>query len=227
MMFRDRTEAGRQLAGALTRFRTLDPVVLALVRGGLPVAYEAAEALDAPLDIVLVRKIGAPSHPELALGAVADGPGPEIVVNEEILPLFGMTEEDARRAAGPPLEEIRRRRELYLRGRPRAEIAGKTAIVIDDGIATGATTRAALHAVRRQNPARLVLAVPVAPPDSLEAMRREADEVVCLQTPEPFFAIGCFYMDFHQIGDDEVIDLLDRARRRFETSSIDAMETPE
>ncbi len=211
MIFADRTEAGRKLAMRLAHLKEKDPVVLALVRGGLPVAFEVAKALAAPLDIVLVRKIGAPDRPELAAGAVVDGPSPEIVVNADIVAALGIPDNYSKREAQRELGEIERRRKLYLGDRPRAAIAGKTAIVVDDGIATGATTRAALHALRRQKPARLVLAVPVAPAETIEELRAEADEFVCLSTPEPFWAIGAFYRDFSQVGDDEVIGLLRRA----------------
>lgn len=212
MIFADRREAGRKLAAALGHLRDRDPVVLALVRGGLPVAYEVAQALSAPLDVVLVRKIGAPMQPELAIGAVVDGDRPEIVTNPHVMRMVGASRADVEAAAHRQLAEIERRRALYLGDRARAEVRGRTAIVVDDGVATGATTRAALHAVRRQQPARLVLAVPVAPADTIADLAADADEVVCLDTPEPFGAVGAFYQDFRQVSDDEVVELLDRAR---------------
>jgi putative phosphoribosyl transferase len=175
------------------------------------VAYEVAKALAAPLDIVLVRKIGAPGNPELAAGAVVDGASPEIVVNPDIVAQLQIPDAYIQREGLRQLAEIERRRKLYLGDRARAAIAGKTAIVVDDGIATGATTRVALQAVRRQKPARLVLAVPVAPPETVAALEAEVDELICLSTPEEFGAIGYFYADFRQVGDDEVIDLLRRA----------------
>ena len=213
-MFRDRSDAGRQLAGRLLCYRDEPAVVLALPRGGVPVGYEIAAALKAPLDLLLVRKIGAPFQPELAVGAIAEGPEPITVVNPEfsapdLLPTRYIDEQSA-----AELQEIERRRARYLGGRRRAEIAGRTAIVVDDGIATGATTRAALQAVRRAGPRKLVLAVPVAPQDSLTRLQPEADEIVCLATPSPFWAIGQFYEDFHQVPDDEVIALLQRADRQ-------------
>lgn len=211
MIFANRTEAGRMLARRLTHLKDKDPVVLALVRGGLPVAFEVAKELSAPLDIVLVRKIGAPDRAELAAGAVVDGSHPETVLNGDIVAALGISADYIKREAQHELHEIERRRKLYLGGRPRAAIAGKTAIVVDDGIATGATMRAALHALRRQKPARLVLAVPVAPAETIEELRAEADDIVCLDTPEPFWAIGAFYRDFTQVGDDEVTSLLRRA----------------
>ena len=212
MIFADRTVAGRALAERLSHLKDKAPVVLALVRGGLPVGFEVAQALGAPLDIVLVRKIGVPGNPELAAGAVVDGQNPEIVINAEIVTELGIPEAYIKSEADRELVEIERRRKVYLGGRPRAPIAGATAIVVDDGIATGATTRAALHAIRRQNPARLVLAVPVAPADTIAALRVDADEIVCLSAPVTFGAIGFFYANFHQVGDEEVIDFLRRSQ---------------
>lgn len=206
MIFADRSDAGRQLAARLSEKRYADPVVLALPRGGLPVAAEVARALGAPLDLVLVRKIGLPAQPELAIGAVVDGERPEVVVNEATRGLVSperFAELEARQ-----LREIERRRRLYLGERPRAPVAGRTAIVIDDGLATGATARAALHALRRQDPAKLVLAVPVAPPDTLSELTGEADEIVCLHAPSLFYAIGQFYGDFGQLEDAEVQRIL-------------------
>jgi putative phosphoribosyl transferase len=208
MIFKDRFDAGRRLAKNLARFKDLDVVVLALVRGGLPVGYEIARALGAPLDIVLVRKIGAPGQPELAIGAVVDGAQPETVMNAELVSALKVPEDYIKEEVERELSEIERRRRLYIGTRSRARIRGTIAIVADDGIATGATTRAALHAVRREGPARLVLAVPVGPPDSLESLRSEADEIECLSVPSLFGAIGRFYDSFEQVSDEEVIDLL-------------------
>jgi predicted phosphoribosyltransferase len=210
MSFRNRAEAGRKLAAALALYRKQQPVILALPRGGVPVAAEVAAALDAPLDLILVRKIGVPFQPELAMGAVVDGASPVIVRNEDVIRLAGLEESEFKSVCDSELAEIDRRRERYLRDRERVEIAGHTAIVIDDGIATGATTRAALRATRMRKPKRLVLAVPVAPTESLAAMREEADDVVCLEDHEFFGAIGFYYRDFRQISDEEVIDLLAR-----------------
>jgi putative phosphoribosyl transferase len=214
MQFTDRGDAGRRLAAVLERFRQQNPVVLALPRGGVPVGYEIAAALGCALDLVLVRKIGAPWQPELAVGAVVDGEHPEIVVNEDVASALDLPPDFVEQAARRELTEIARRRQLYLKDRPHPGIAGKTAILVDDGIATGATARAALRAARRQKPARLVLAVPVAPPETVAELARECDEVVCLAQPEGFGAIGYFYADFHQMSDDEVVDLLDRATRQ-------------
>ena len=211
MIFQDRQDAGKRLARELLRFKASDPIVLALPRGGVPVAFEIARALEAPLDLVLVRKIGAPDQPELAVGAVVDGEKTEIVVNEDVLEELGLSESFVRERAVREIEEIERRRRLNLRGRDRVPVAGKTALVVDDGIATGATMRAALRAVRRRQPSRLVLAVPVAPAETVESLRSEVDEVVCLSTPSFFGAIGYFYHDFRQVDDDEVRRLLAEA----------------
>jgi putative phosphoribosyl transferase len=211
MMFRDRSDAGCQLAVRLTSFRAHDPVVLALPRGGVPVGAEIARALDAPLDVVLVRKIGVPFQPELALGAVVDGDEPELVIDTQLMALLAIPESYVQEQRERQLREIERRRQSYLEGRAPVAVGGRAAIVVDDGIATGSTMRAALLAIRRRQPARLVLAVPVAPPETIAALRREVDEIVCLSTPEIFGAIGQFYADFRQLGDAEVIGLL-RAR---------------
>jgi putative phosphoribosyl transferase len=211
MMFVNRTEAGAKLAERLLRFKNRKPVVLALVRGGVPIAYEIAKALAAPLDIVLVRKIGAPGQPELAAGAVVDGARPDTVRNPDVIAALEISDEYIREEAERQLAEIERRRSLYAHGRPAIPIGGRTAIVVDDGIATGATMRAALRALRRQNPARLVLAVPVAALSVVDELKQEADEIVCVETPERMAAIGLFYSDFRQVEDHEVIELLDRA----------------
>jgi predicted phosphoribosyltransferase len=210
MSFKDRSEAGRKLAVALARYRDQQPVVLALPRGGVPVATEVATALDAPLDLILVRKIGVSFQPELAMGAVVDGGEPLIVRNEDVIRLAGIEESEFKAVCDNELAEIERRRQRYLGSRERVSIAGRTAIVIDDGIATGATTRAALRSTRMRNPKKLVLAVPVAPTDSLASMREEADEVVCLEDHEFFGAIGFYYRNFRQISDEEVIEMLRR-----------------
>jgi len=212
-MFVDRADAGRRLAGELRHLRDEDPIVLALPRGGVPVAFEVARALGAPLDLLLIRKIGAPGQPELALGAVMDGDQPETVINEEVRRVFAVTDKELAEMVAAKLAEIEQRRRRYLAGRPRARLGGRTVIVIDDGVATGATMRVALKAIRRAGPRRLVVAVPVAPPDTVAVLKREADEMVCLDSPEFFGGLSAFYRDFRQLEDDEVIALLDRARR--------------
>jgi predicted phosphoribosyltransferase len=210
MPFHDRAEAGRRLARELIRYKDVGAVVLALPRGGAPVAEAIATALHAPLDLVLVRKVGVPYQPELAMGAIADGGRTVIVRNEDVIAATGVSEAEFDAVCDKESREIDRRRGMYLRGRERPEVEGRVAIVVDDGIATGATTRAALRAVRARGPKKLVLAVPVAPTETLDAMRDEADEVVCLEAHEVFGAIGYFYADFRQLGDEEVIDILDR-----------------
>ncbi len=210
MAFRNRSDAGRRLADALEQYRHSQPVVLALPRGGVPVAAEVASALNAPLDLILVRKIGVPMQPELAMGAIVDGESPLVVRNEDVIRLAGIEESEFKSVCDEEFAEIERRRRLYLGGRERVEIAGRIAIVVDDGIATGATTRAALRAARMRNPKRLVLAVPVAPTESLAAMREEADDVICLEDYSSFGAIGLYYSDFGQVSDREVIALLQR-----------------
>jgi putative phosphoribosyl transferase len=213
LSFWDRAEAGRQLAQHLMIYAAQRPVILALPRGGVPVAYEVAKALRAPLDLIFVRKIGAPGQAEFGLGAVVDGAHPQIVLNEDALDHVrvppGYIEEETQRQ----LQEIERRREHYLAGRRPVDVAGRVAIVVDDGIATGGTVRAALKGLSRARPSRLILAVPVAPADTIERLRAEADEVVCLMTPEPFYAVGEHYDDFRQTSDREVTTLLDEAQR--------------
>jgi putative phosphoribosyl transferase len=216
MLFRDRSEAGRLLAERLTLLKLSDPVVLALPRGGVPVGYVVAERLNAPLDIVLVRKIGAPWQRELAIGAVADGDRPEIVMNEDIQSELGVSDAYIQSERTRQLAEIDRRRGLYLGGRPPVEIRGRTVILVDDGIATGATVRAALRAARRRRPASIILAVPVAPPATISALQDEADQVLCLHAPPSFAGVGQFYADFEQVDDATVAALL---RKNAETMS--------
>lgn len=210
MSFRNRTDAGRQLAKALAGYKDQQPVILALPRGGVPVAAQVAAALNAPLDLILVRKIGVPFQPELAMGAVVDGGAPIVVRNEDVIRLAGIDESEFKAICDDELAEIERRRQRYLGNRKRVDVSGRTAIVIDDGVATGATTRAALRATRARKPKRLVLAVPVAPTDSLPELRHEADDVVSLEDHEFFGAIGLYYADFSQVSDEEVIEILKR-----------------
>jgi putative phosphoribosyl transferase len=210
MSFKNRVDAGRKLAKALAGYKDQQPVILALPRGGVPVAAEVAAALKAPLDLILVRKIGVPFQPELAMGAVVDGGAPIIVRNDDVIRVAGIDEAEFKATCDNELAEIERRRQRYLGSRERVDVSGRTTIVIDDGIATGATTRAALRATRMRNPKKLVLAVPVAPTDSLAALRSDADEVVCLEDHEFFGAIGFYYADFAQVADEEVIELLKR-----------------
>jgi len=214
MPFDNRSEAGLRLAEALERFRGKNAVVLALPRGGVPVAAEVAAFLDAPLDLLLVRKIGVPTQPELAMGAVIDGNSPLVVRNEDIIRHALVSEKEFDAACRAELAEIERRRRAYVGDRPPVDVEGRVAIVVDDGIATGATIRAAIRGLRRRKPSSIVLAVPVAPPDTIEALRNEADEVVCLEEPAYFQAIGLYYRDFRQLKDQDVIDLMDAAQAR-------------
>lgn len=210
MPFRDRVEAGQRLAAALAGYESRRPIVLALPRGGVPVAAEVASALHAPLDLVLVRKIGVPTQPELAMGAVVDGHSPITVRNEDIIRIARVTEAEFAAVRNAELAEIERRRLRYLGGRTALDPTGRVVIVIDDGIATGATIRTALRAIRARRPEALVVAVPVAPKSTLDELRGEADTVVCLESYEDFGAIGFFYRDFIQVTDAEVIAILAR-----------------
>jgi putative phosphoribosyl transferase len=211
MMFADRIEAGRLLADRLAGMELADPLVLALPRGGVPVGAEIARRLGAPLDVVLVRKIGAPDQPELAVGAIADGGSPEIVLNENLVQALHLGEDYIAAAAARELTTIERRRGEYAGVRPVVEPTGRTAIVVDDGVATGMTMQAALRGVRRRNPARLLAAVPVASREAVSMLRRECDAVVCLSAPRRFGSVGSFYLNFGQVSDEEVMRLLREA----------------
>lgn len=213
-MFSDRRQAGRELAAALMPLKAEHPVVLALPRGGVPVAFEVAQALDAPLDVALVRKIGAPGHPELGLGAVVNGSEPQLVLNDDIVRFVAPDPAYLEAETARQLAEIERRKKLYRGDRMPVGVEGRVVIVVDDGIATGGTVKAVLRALAQPRPARRVLAVPVAPPETVEALAAEADQVVCLATPEPFFAVGNHYRDFRQTTDAEVVELLRRAAAR-------------
>jgi putative phosphoribosyl transferase len=211
-IFTDRAEAARALAARLADEHFEGPlVVLALPRGGVPIAAEVARRLHAPLDLLLVRKIGAPWQRELAVAAVVDGAEPQLVIDESIAESVGASRAYIDEQAALEWREIERRRAVYLRGRAPVPVKGATVIVVDDGIATGTTVRAAARALRRREAASIVLAVPVAPHDTVFALQRDADRVICLAEPDPFRAIGLHYRDFHQVGDDEVIAALDAA----------------
>lgn len=223
-IFENRELAGRYLAQEVATESLSDPVVLALPRGGVPVAAEIAKELKAPLDLVMVRKIGVPWQPELAAAAVIDGKDPQIVVNEDVCRLADVSRDYIDEAAKRELEEIERRRKLYLKDHPHCAIEGHSVIVVDDGIATGTTVRAVLKALRRKKPKSILLAVPVAPIEAVEALRGEVDAIVCLSTPAPFYGIGLYYADFHQVPDEEVIKTLEQAR---EVMEAEKPEKPE
>jgi putative phosphoribosyl transferase len=221
-LFRDRKDAGLRLAERLARYRDEDSVVLALPRGGVPVGYEVARALKVPLDVFIARKLGAPNQPELGIGAVAqDG---SRVLNERIVEEIGVSEEYIERVAAEETKEAERRIKLFRGERPEPEVRERTAILVDDGIATGVTTRAAIEALRRRDPRRLVLAVPVCTTYTADSLRREVDELICLEAPSNLMAIGLWYRYFEQTSDEEVIDLLERARREQEERGANGSE---
>lgn len=207
-MFTDRVEAGKALAEAVAKLGLARPVVLALPRGGVPVAAEVARRLKAPLGLLIVRKLGVPGHEELAAGAVGGGTPPVTVFNEHVLAMIGMSEKDFAPRIAEKAREIEERRKTYLGDRAQPEVKGATAIVVDDGIATGATVKAALEVLKKQGAARVVLAVPVAPEDAVAEFEPLVDELVCLQTPEPYIAVGAHYARFPQTSDAEVVELL-------------------
>jgi putative phosphoribosyl transferase len=206
MPFLDRADAGRRLAGVLTGVRDADAIVLGLPRGGIPVGYEIARALGSPLDVILVRKVGLPVQPELAMGAI--GEDGVRLVNTEVVQAEQVSEREFAEVEQRERAELHRRAERYRLDRPRAMVAGRTAIVVDDGIATGSTARAACQVARAHGAARVILAVPVAPRGTVAALGQVADQVVCLESPEPFYAIGQWYQDFSQTSDAEVVRLL-------------------
>ena len=207
-MFRDRREAGRLLAAEIAMTAPDRPVVLALPRGGLPVAAEIARALNAPLDTLVVRKVGAPDNPELALAALVDGDPPELVANDEIVAAYGLDPAGLDALARNERPEFERRRRAYRGAREPVDVAGRTVILVDDGVATGTTAKAALRALARRSAARVILAVPVAPPEVIAPLTREADMVVCPRQPEHFRALSLHYRDFPQLTDREVLKIL-------------------
>ena len=210
MRYQDRTEAGRLLAERLAKYKNRpDVVILALPRGGVPVAYEVAQALNAPLDVFVVRKLGVPGQEELAMGAIASG-GVR-VLNEDVVRMLRIPEEVIEATAMIETEELERRERLYRGDRPGLDAQGRVAILIDDGLATGSTMRAAAVALRRLQPSRVVIAVPVAAGSTCDELSNEVDEVICAETPEPFYAISLWYRDFTQTTDDEVRELLARS----------------
>jgi putative phosphoribosyl transferase len=214
LMFADRAEAGVLLAEQVAALALADPLVLALPRGGLPVAAEIARRLAAPLDVVFVRKLGAPDQPELAVGAVADGPEPEIVLNARLVAALGLDPDYIASQAARERANIEDRRRTYAGLRPGIDPAGRSVIVVDDGVATGMTMQAALRSVRRLDPAHLVAAVPVASREAVALLRGEADDVVCLSAPRRFLSVGSFYRSFTQVTEEEAVRLLREAASR-------------
>jgi putative phosphoribosyl transferase len=210
LLLKNRRAAGQALAEELQEYKKRDDViVLALPRGGVPVAVEVAEALDAELDLMLVRKLGTPGQRELAMGAIASGGSR--VMNEDVVRGFNISEDAISQVEKKERKELQRREQAYRGERPGPELANRCVILVDDGLATGATMRAAVEAVRQDDPVSLVVAVPVAPADTVEMLRKQVDEMVCLAEPEPFMAIGMWYMDFSQVSDDEVRHILEKA----------------
>ena len=212
MYFNDRKDAGEQLAARLSAYEGQEAVVLALPRGGVPVAAQIAERLGLPLDLLVVRKIGIPWQPEVAMGAVIDGEQPVVVRNEDMLRHGHVTEADFEAVAERELSEIERRKSTYLRERPAADLTGRTVIVVDDGVATGATIKAALRGLKKKLPGKTILAIPVADPRTVEALQELVDVLVCLHSPEGFSSVGAHYGDFDQLSDDEVVEILARHR---------------
>jgi putative phosphoribosyl transferase len=218
-MLANRRSAGRELGERLQHLRQENPVVLALPRGGVPVGFEIAARLEAPLEIVLVRKIGVPWQPELALGAVVDGADPQVIINEALAADLAIDESYIADETARQLQEIERRRRVYLGDRPPVPLAGRTVIIVDDGIATGSTVRAVLRTVRKAGAGRIVLAVPVAPDDTIERLRAEVDEIVCVSSPSPFIAVGAHYAEFPQLADADVVALLEERHQAMTRSA--------
>ncbi len=212
-MFVDRTDAGRKLAGLMSHLVQPQPLVLGLPRGGVVVAAEIAQALAAPLDVLVVRKLGAPYQPELAIGAVIDGEPPRTALNEDLIRMLGVGDDYIEAETFRQLAEARRRQEAYRRGRPAVGIAGRVVVIVDDGIATGATVRAAISGLAKMDAKRLVLAVPVGAPHAIGLLEYEVDELICISVPPSFRAVGSFYRQFSQTTDEQVIALLAESRQ--------------
>jgi putative phosphoribosyl transferase len=210
-MFRDRKEAGERLGIELARLGLYQPIVLALPRGGVPVAAEVAKALGAPLDLLIVRKVGAPGNPELAVAAVVDGNPPDVVLNREIVEAYSLDDADLAALVALERPELERRRIAYKGNRKSLSVAGKTVVLVDDGAATGTTMKVAIRALRHRAPMEIVVAVPVSPADTLAELAQEADRVVCLSQPGRFRALGYHYLRFPQLSDSEVIAAMDEA----------------
>lgn len=215
MLFRDRREAGRVLAGKLAMYADrADVLILALPRGGVPVGFEVAQALHAPLDVFLVRKLGVPGHEELAMGAIASG-GVR-VMNQGVVRALDIPKETVANVAAREYQELQRRESAYRGDRPAPDVRERTLILVDDGLATGSSMRAAVAALRQRAPARIIVAVPVGAAETCSELQKEADDAVCARTPEPFYAVGLWYRDFRQTSDEEVRELLDASDRHSE-----------
>jgi putative phosphoribosyl transferase len=223
-MFRDRTEAGRLLAAEIASLELRDPIVLALPRGGVPVAFEVATALGARLDLVIVRKVGAPDNPELAVAAIVDGDPPDVVLNREIIEAYGLQDDEIAALIARERPELERRRAVY-RGRRRPlSVRGKTVVLVDDGAATGTTMKVAMRAIRRRSPAEIVVALPVASPEAVIDLASLADRLVCLAQPPHFRALGYHYRRFPQLDDAQVLDLM--ARSTNESTNLRGKASP-
>jgi predicted phosphoribosyltransferase len=213
MIFRNRTEAGQELARRLRKYANRDDIiVLGVPRGGVPVAFEVATALGAPLDVFVLRKLGVPGQEELAFGAI--GSGGVRVLDPDVVEGLGISDLEIELVSTAEKQELERRERAYRGGRRPLDVTGMTAILVDDGIATGSSMRAAIRALRQMNPARIVIATPVAPPSTCNRLRFDVDELVCVEMPEPFYGVGQFYGDFSQVSDEEVNELLDRASHK-------------
>ncbi|MHB8877977.1 MAG: phosphoribosyltransferase [Myxococcaceae bacterium] len=224
MVFADRVDAGRRLAKLLEKYRAESPVVLGLPRGGVPVAFEVARELSAPMDVCVVRKIGAPDQPELGLGAV--GEGGVLILDHELMRLVGATNEEVGEIAERKAQEVEQRLVLFRAGRPPVELRDRTVLLVDDGIATGGSMRAAIKSVRSRGPGKLIMAIPIASSQALESLSSEVDEVVCLEATPFLGAIGFFYEDFTQVTDREVVQLLERSRAWLERGAPQAAGPP-
>lgn len=211
-MFRDRQDAGEKLGASLERLQLQDPVVLALPRGGVPIAVEVAKALEAPLDLVIVRKVGAPGNPELAVAAIVDGDPPDVVLNREIVEAYALDDSALRALIAQERPELERRRALYRGKELPLSVAGKTVIVVDDGAATGTTMKVAIRALKRRSPRKIIVALPVAPPETVDELAQEADLTICLNQPVRFRALSYYYGSFPQLSDNEVLDMMALAR---------------
>lgn len=214
--FKDREEAGRILANRLTKYANQKPIVLGLPRGGVPVAFEVAKALKAPLDVYVVRKLGVPGHEELAMGAIASGD--VRVLNKRVIEDLRISEEAIETETRKEQEELKRRELLYRGKRPPLDVSNRTVVLVDDGIATGSTIKAAIAALKKQKAGRIVVAVPVAPASTIEELKRQVDEVICVSTPEFFYAISLWYEEFPQTSDEEVRELLKQAEMKKEAA---------